>query len=393
MPRPRLGIGELGTVTYEQLAHRKVRARGRFRDAAGRTKQAEATGTSQAAARRALEAVVRERTRDIGQDVTAATTVEQLAVAWLRELEQSKLRARTMDEYRALVEGAVIPALGGLALREVTVGRVQRFLSTLAETTPAKARNTKVVLSEMFALAVRHDALQHNPVAGTRLPHVDRKPPRALSPDEYRELRANVAGWASRPADTGRPRTPDLVDVLDVLAGTGLRIGELCALRWVDVDLEGERPTLTVAGTVTQVKGKGLIRQAVPKTDAGHRTVMLPRFVVTVLLRRSVAVPEGDESGLVFPSSALTLRSPHNLRRQLRDARGEGFGWVTPHTLRRSAATAIDRAMGTDAAAAQLGHASPSVTGLHYVERAAMAPDLTAVLERFAGATGNENVG
>jgi integrase len=384
MPRPRLEVGELGEVAYVQMGHRKVRARGRFRDAAGRVKYAQATGTSQAAARRALEAVVRERTKDFGQDVTGATTVEQLAGEWLRELEQSKLRARTVAEYQALVDGAVVPALGGLALREVTVGRVQRFLAALAESTPAKARNTKVVLSEMFALAVRHDALQHNPVAGTRLPHVDRKPPKALSPDDYRILRANVAAWQAAPAETGRPRTPDLVDVLDVLAGTGLRIGELCALRWVDVDLEGERPTLTVAGTVTQVKGQGLIRQPMPKTDAGHRTVMLPRFVVAVLLRRSVAVPEGDDSGLVFPSSALTLRSPHNLRRQLRDARGEAFEWVTPHTLRRSTATAIDRAKGTAAAAAQLGHASPSVTGFHYVERAAVAPDLTHVLERFA---------
>ncbi|GAA1774595.1 tyrosine-type recombinase/integrase [Kocuria aegyptia] len=391
MPRPRLEVGELGEVAYLQLAHRKVRARGRFRDAAGRVKYAQATGTSQAAARRALEAVVRERTGDVGQDVTGATTVDQLAVEWVRELEQSKLRARTVAEYRALVDRAVLPALGGLALREVTVGRVQRFLAALAESTPAKARNTKVVLSEMFALAVRHDALQHNPVAGTRLPHADRKPPKALSPDEYRALRANVAAWQAAPADTGRPRTPDLVDVLDVLAGTGLRIGELCALRWFDVDLDGERPTLTVAGTVTQVSGQGLVRQPVPKTDAGHRTVMLPRFVVAVLLRRSVNVQEGDGSGLVFPSAALTLRSPHNLRRQLRDARGDGFEWVTPHTLRRSAATAIDRAMGTDPAAAQLGHASPAVTGLHYVERAALAPDLTAVLEGFAGGTANES--
>lgn len=82
----------------------------------------------------------------------------------------------------------MVPALEGLALREVTVGRVQRFLSTLAASTPAKARNTKVVLSEIFALAVHHDALQHNPVAGTGLPHVERKPPEALSPGEYRVL-------------------------------------------------------------------------------------------------------------------------------------------------------------------------------------------------------------
>ncbi|WP_336649689.1 site-specific integrase [Kocuria rosea] len=290
-----------------------------------------------------------------------------------------------MAEYLALLDGAIVPALGGYALREVTVGRAQRFLSGLAESTPAKARNARVVLAELFALAVRHDALPSNPVAGTRLPAVERTPPRALTVEELRRLRGNVRAWQEMPAVTGRPRTPDLLDVLDVLAGTGLRIGELCALRWEDVQLDQERPTLAVTGTVVQVKGQGLVRQAMPKTDAGRRAVVLPPFVVTVLLRRSVQVPEGDDSGLVFPSAAQTLRSPHNLRRQLREARGEEFAWVTPHTMRRTVATVLARATGAEDAAAQLGHAGTGVTVKHYVERAAVAPDLTAVLERFAG--------
>lgn len=49
-------------------------------------------------------------------------------------------------------------------------------------------------------------------------------------------------------------------------------------------------------------------------------------------------------------------------------------------------------AHGSAEAAAQLGHASPSVTGLHCVEGAAVAPDPTAVLGRFAGTGENENV-
>ncbi|MEX5260397.1 tyrosine recombinase XerC [Kocuria sp. CPCC 205263] len=309
----------------------------------------------------------------------------EAARAWLTELDASDRRDRTRAEYRATVESTIVPALGGLLLREVTVGKLQRFLSALAADTPAKARNTKVVLSEMFGYAVRHDALERNLVRDTRLPRVPKKPPRALTPEQFRTLRDNVRAWQLHPADTGRPRTPDLLDALDVLAGTGLRIGELCALRWVDVDLEIERPTLTVTGTVVQVKGRGLVRQPMPKTDAGHRTVVLPAFVVAVLLRRSVAVREGDDSGLAFPSAALTLRSPHNLRRQLREARGEGFEWVTPHTLRRAVATLIDRHTSTEDAAAQLGHNGTAVTSRHYVERAALAPDLSAVLEQFAG--------
>lgn len=384
MSRERLDIGEMGKVHYNDTGS-GVGARARFRDASGRLRYAQATGKSREAARRKLTATIRERVRDIGQDLTGATTVAELGAAWLAELEQSRLRPQTVHEYRALVDGAVVPALGGMQLRQVTVGKLQRFLSALAVDTPAKARNTKVVLAEMFGMAVRHDALAHNLVKETRLPHRARKPPRALSPADFQVLRGNVRAWQGAPAETGRPRTNDLLDVLDVLAGTGLRIGELCALRWEDVDLDGPRPTLTVRGTAVRVPGQGLVRQGLPKTDAGHRQVSLPRFVVGVLLRRRVGLVEHDQSGLVFPSSTCTLRSPHNLRRQLREARGEGFEWVTPHTLRRAVATLIDRHASLDDAAAQLGHAGIAVTGRHYVERAHVAPDLSDILERFAG--------
>ncbi|MFF0902282.1 UNVERIFIED_CONTAM: hypothetical protein RF653_02135 [Kocuria sp. CPCC 205316] len=54
-PPPSLGVGELEEVACTQLGHRRVRARARYRDATGTTRQIEATGTSRSAAKRALE--------------------------------------------------------------------------------------------------------------------------------------------------------------------------------------------------------------------------------------------------------------------------------------------------------------------------------------------------
>ncbi|WP_373461309.1 site-specific integrase [Arthrobacter sp. B1I2] len=165
------------------------------------------------------------------------------------------------------------------------------------------------------------------------------------------------------------------------MLATRCRIGEICALRWSDVDLSVTPATATISGTVVRIAGQGLVRQPTPKTAAGHRTVTLPRFAVDTLLRRQV---QGwpNAHNVVFPSSSGTLRDPHNLRRQWRDARhAAGFDWVIPHSFRKTVATMIDREAGTKEAAAVLGHSAVAVTAERYVERPAVAPDTSGLLE------------
>ncbi|MGO3022730.1 MAG: site-specific integrase, partial [Brevibacterium sp.] len=154
----------------------------------------------------------------------------------------------------------------------------------------------------------------------------------------------------------GGGRGNDLLDVVDVMLGTGLRISEVLALRWEDVDL-GEHPTLTVSGTLVYLKKKGLQRQSDTKTASGFRILTLPAFAVEVLLRRSVeATP--TETNAVFPAGAGTWKWPNNYRRSLRDALKtiEGQGRISPHVFRKSVATLIDAEATLEAAAAVLGH-------------------------------------
>lgn len=53
------------------------------------------------------------------------------------------------------------------------------------------------------------------------------------------------------------------------MLATGVRIGEVLALRWADVDLATVHPTVTICGTIIFVKGKGFLRQEWTKSDAG----------------------------------------------------------------------------------------------------------------------------
>jgi integrase len=388
MPRPPLAIGSWGSISRTQVAPKKWRARARFRDFTGQTSQVEAWGPSGAAAQRRLETLLRERIAGAGEEITADMKLTALGKLWLAEAELSSLSPQTVARYAAIFQRVVVPGVGELRVREATVSAMDRFLKAIGARTPGLLKPTKVVLSGMLGMATRHDALRSNPIRDVAAQKVKRKEVRALTVEEVGQLRRGLLAWVRDPAQVGQRRSPDLVDVFDIMLATGARIGELLALRWQDVDLASDRPTVTISGTVVRLPGQPAYRQEHTKSAAGFRTLALPRFAVDVLVRRRV---DADSSGLVFPSTRGTVREPANLRRQWRDARAAaGFDWVVPHTLRKTVATLIDQERSTANAASQLGHSTRGVTAVHYVQRAAVAPDVSDVLEAFGSRENGE---
>jgi integrase len=198
--------------------------------------------------------------------------------------------------------------------------------------------------------------------------------------DELEAVRAAIRAWAVPAKPRSGPRhTGDLADIIDLMLATGMRIGEALAVLWEDVDTAGERPTLTVSGTIVYVKGKGFYRQPWTKSDAGYRTIILPGFAVAMLERRR---EQKNDLGALFVSRTGTWLSPHNVRRQWRAAREDtGLEWVVPHTFRKTVATIIDREADAEAAAAQLGHKDKDVTKTQYIQKPKLAPDVSAVLD------------
>jgi integrase len=206
---------------------------------------------------------------------------------------------------------------------------LDRFLKNVAVDHPATARHSKIVLTGIIGLAVRHDALHSNPIRDVGPIKLAAKNVKALSVKDVQKLRTIIGDWQNDPDHQGRPRAGDLLDVLDIFLGTGARIGEVLAIRWKDIDLQAKPPTVTISGTVVMEKGRSAYRQDHPKTKAGFRTMKLPPFAARTLERKYAAEQPKSEN-MLFPSSTGSVRSPHNFRRQWRDARARSaYEWVT----------------------------------------------------------------
>lgn len=376
MPRPPLPVGAYGKIrTYETGSG--WRAMTKFRDYDGVTRSVERTGRTRSAAERALKKALTERTTADSGAVNPTTRVREVAEQWFSSVQAAvdhgTRSPTTVDVYRSHLDRHVLPALGELRLREVTVPRVDAFLAALRRNTGAPtAKTSRTVLSGVLALAARHGAISMNPVRETgRIERGRQKTPRALTVEEREQFLAQLEA-----SDLATRK--DVPDLVRFMLATGVRIGESLAVAWSDVDLE--HGAVAVNFTVVRVKGLGLVRKST-KTSSGERVLLLPSWAVTALRQRFDGADDPEEP--IFPDSLGGLRDPSNTRRDLRQARGAGdFAWVTSHVFRKTAATILDEAgLTARKVADQLGHSRPSLTQDVYMGRKAAGREAADALE------------
>lgn len=367
--RPPLPVGTYGAISIREDPPGRFRARTRFRDFDGQVRYVVKFGTSRSAAERALKAAMVARGDQGGIGMTGATTVSTLVAQWLRDIDADPSLARsTKARYRDVAEGLIVPGVGALRLRELGVAHVDRLLRTVtARHGAANAKTCRSVLSGMCAQAVRQGAMHTNPVRDARPIRVVKKAPRALTAEESATLLEKLR------ADPDAVRL-DLVDLCSFMLGTGVRIGEACAVQVDQLDLDAG--TIEVSRTDTKF---GIEEQT--KTRAGWRVIAVPQGIVA-MLRRRIADPQIRTDVVLFPSPAGRVRDSSNTTGDLRRAFDRaGFDWVTSHTFRKSVATRLDEAgLSARQIADHLGHAQPSMTLDVYMGRRVAVAEAATVL-------------
>ncbi|WP_448061809.1 site-specific integrase [Cellulomonas hominis] len=216
-----------------------VRAEARFRDWDGEVRKVTATESTVKAAKQALRAKLAKRgsATGFGAALSPESTVADLTTAWLDDVRiRTDLAEGTKDLYAREVNSLILPHLKNVRLREVTVGRADQFIKKQATVSYAHAKHSKRMLSMLLAYALRHDAVHHNPVAGTaRLKEPTRKP-QSLTYQQITQVRNAAATWHTGKSVCGPRPDGQVRDVIEVMLGTSDRIGEALGLRKCDID-------------------------------------------------------------------------------------------------------------------------------------------------------------
>jgi integrase len=392
MVRKALEPGEWGSVSTARVEADgavRFRSRVRYRGTDGRLRQVERWGSSSAAAQRAVAEALEELTASASSTLTGRDTLDEAIRQWMADLEQLERMGQrspgTLQTYRRQWEGHVSPGLGGLRLTQVTTPVVDRFLVDLHERVgSATARTARAVISGAMGRAVREGAIRFNPTREVRrLKSTPRRRPRALTEEER-------AAWFLAIARDPKATSRDLPDLCAFMLATGLRIGEVLAVVWSEVNLL--HGTVEVTSTLLRVTGRGLIRKPT-KTDAGQRVLVLPTWCVT-MLRRRAAIGVGPEEP-VFGTVDGGFREPRTVSRWLFQVReANGMEWVTTHTWRKTTASVLDGSGITARMIAdQLGHSRVSMTQDVYLGRGAVDPRVVAALEAADPHRGPQSVG
>jgi integrase len=259
------------------------------------------------------------------------------------------LKYATQEHYKYVVHSHLLPVFGNVQLRLVSRESIQTFLAgKLKEGLSWRTvKHCRTVLGTILGMAEFWGYIEDNPVRKTRLPR------RGLQPEKTILTPEQLSSLLERLPEPSR-------SLVWLLVLTGLRIGELLALRWQDVDLQAG--LLRVSRTLYEG------RFDEPKTRSSIRTVPLSAKGLEILTSVRPGAPKPD--ALVFCSKKGTPLCRRNLRNRQLDPVCEELkipkiGW---HSLRHSNATLLD-AVGTPLGTVQslLGHSSPEITRGTYI--------------------------
>ncbi len=279
-------------------------------------------------------------------------TIDDLLLEWFRLHVNVNLRPLTQDSYAGAYDRHIGPYIGGVKLRDFGVFEAAEFLVALSKRTGAPmVKKVLAVLSGMLTHAVRWRMIDMNPIPLLQTPrqNTDREA-LALSPREVESL----CSWFR---SHGREQDPFMVNTL---AYSGLRPGELRALTWGDI-----RDSHILVR-------RAIAKDIIGKTKTGKtRRVDLMKPLKEDLLRLRLLEGSPSEDAFVFSRPDKTFIRDEDWKnwqsRWFRRATNDlGIATTRPYDLRHSFASLhLQAGLPPLQVAAQMGH-GPDVLYKHY---------------------------
>lgn len=293
-------------------------------------------------------------------------TVEQWCHEWLWSYKRNSVKQKTFDQYETILRTHIIPDIGDIRLADLKTMHIQRIINKMHDSglSHRTIEVMKIVMHAALKQAQRNKLVSENVCENVVLPRKQPKHIRVLNEDEQIKLIA-----ALKDNYIGR-------GLLFALY-TGMRRGEVLALRWSDYDKNEKTISITKAlsrvRTYNKDGNKTMLTVTTPKTDTSIRTVPLIDKAVELLAehkRKQERYMElvGDyytDNDLIFSSSRGDYLDPGNFNRKLnKTVKKIGIAQISPHALRHSFATrGLEAEVSLKAMQELLGHSSITVTG------------------------------
>ena len=295
--------------------------------------------------------------RDLEQGILATgpqQTVRQYLEYWLEEVHKPNIKISTYVKYHKVIHGYILPAFGDLKLEKLTPQHVKSLYNKKQRDglSPKTIHSIHGVLHKALDNAVLWNLVTRNVCTVVKPPRLVKTEKPSLTMEEAHTLLESVRGHR-------------LEMLLTLALTTGMRRGEILALRWLDIDFK--KKLVSVRRTVDYIPRHGYVENE-PKTASGRRSIALPHFVLDMLHQHRTrqleaklkAGSDWEDRNLVFTDLSGGYFNPRYLEKLfpkvLADA---GLPPIRFHDLRHSAATLL-LAMGVSMKVVQeiLGHSS-----------------------------------
>ena len=213
------------------------------------------------------------------------------------EQKRHRVSKTTHSKSAYLYRKHILTAFGDQTLASITRSQVQTFINRMAAQSYSMEtiKATKCLLSAIMELAASDRLIPANPCKAVKLPKVEKRKKRAPTVEEYQRLLKASEGhrlWITVP----------------LLFLTGMRIGEMLALTWDDIDMENRLIHVSKTLSTENGSGKAYLKHS-PKTKAGVRHipicdelfVMLKRYRMQQSKGRHIVIPKRDEDAYTHP--------------------------------------------------------------------------------------------
>lgn len=220
--------------------------------------------------------------------------------SWYDDYKMATLSINTRSNYESRMNTHIIPQLGNIEIGKLNAATVQQFYNNLIKkgNKPNSCKKIMETLSSCLKYAKKLKLINYLPT----------------DIEKVQQIKEKVVAWDDNQLKffLNEIKGTQLYLSALVISLTGLRIGELCGLRWDNVELE-EGAIHIREQIIIDKKNHKLIHQKILKTDSAYRSVSIPPVLINILSKHKLEQPQGNEKGFVILDKDNNMANPRNV--------------------------------------------------------------------------------